>query len=311
MLALAKFTLKGPYQAAVVVGLTASLAILLAPLLGASLVGAVLALILNLTSVTLVGLVVLTQGMGSGFKPLSAAAVLVLLTGWILSQSLEQGLAILVMQWLPVIVLTQTLRSSTSLALTLLVGVALGVVAIGFQQGFWMELEADLVRPFLQLEGESTEAEALFTEQLKVIARMVMLLMISSLYLTQILMVFIARWMQARLTESKAFGREFRELALGKPAAAMGALIILAAIWWQQAWMVSLAFLVGVAFMLQGIAIVHSRLAPKRQSFPLLVLFYLLLIFMLQITGVITAIAGMVDNWVGFRKKPETPNTLN
>ena len=75
MLALARYTLKGPYQAAAVVGLLAVLAVFIPPMLGNSLFGVLIASLCMLLSCSLVGLIILTQGSGSGSPPPRSAMV--------------------------------------------------------------------------------------------------------------------------------------------------------------------------------------------------------------------------------------------
>ena len=68
MLALARYTLKGPYQAAAVVGLLAVLSVLI-PLMAPTLaLGYLAASISLLMSCILVGLIILTQGSAAGLK---------------------------------------------------------------------------------------------------------------------------------------------------------------------------------------------------------------------------------------------------
>ena len=307
MLALAKFTLKGPYQATTVVGLLAIIAVFIVPVMGYSAVSVVLAFVTNLLAVVLVGLIILTQGSASGLKVIAVAALVLSLAAWLGLKSAEPGISMALLQWLPVIVLAQVLRSTKSLAMTVLAGIGIGILVIAFQYLFWTDLESNWIAQMVQRsEGEAqlSEEEA---QQVMQFVGLMMLMLASSLYLMYMLVIFIARWLQARLADSKGFGQEFRALALGKPAALMAVVIIPLGLFLQQAWLVSFAFLVVIAFMFQGIAVVHSKLGTKKQAYPLLVLFYLLLVFTWQITGILTAITGIVDNWLGFRKKSENP----
>lgn len=311
MLALARYTLKGPYQAAAVVGLLAIVAVFIVPVLGYSAVSVMLAFVTNLLAVVLVGLIILTQGSASGLKAIVVAALVLSLAAWLGLKSAEPGISMALLQWLPVIVLAQVLRSSNSLALTLLVGVVVGIFVIGFQYLFWTDLESNWIGQMIQRGDGGTELNQEQTRQLMQFVRLMMLLLASSLYLMYMLVIFIARWLQAKLADSKGFGQEFRALALGKPAALAAVVVIPLGLVLQLEWLISIAFLVVIAFMFQGIAVVHSRLAAKKQAYPLLVLFYVLLLFTWQITGILTAITGIVDNWLGFRKKPGSQNNVN
>ena len=314
MLTLARLTLKGPYQAAAVVGLLALLAVTIRPLVATSLPGAIFALVLSptclLLSSVLVGLIILTQETISGLKTIAVSVLGISLMAWVLIDAPQVGLSIGLMQWLPIILLAQVLRSSKSLALTILVGVLIGVMAIAGQFFFWDESVSDWIQLVIQQvfsAPQSQESIAAYVD----IEKMFEMALVAMSYVFMMLIVLMARWMQARLAESKGFGEEFRALTLGKPAATAAAIILLIGLWLPQAWIGSLGYLVMVAFMFQGIAVLHSKLALKKQSGFQLGLFYVLLISVWRIAMPLTAISGMVDNWLDFRKKPETPGNIN
>jgi len=274
MLTLARFTLKGPYQAALVVGLLAVLAVFIPPMISNSVFGVLLASLCMMLSCTLVGLIILTQGSVSGLKAIGVSMLGITLVAWVVINAPELGLWTGLVQWLPIILLAQTFRTSNSLALTLLLGLLLGV-----------ERNIQLVRLFV-------------------------LAMVAMAYLLFMLIVMIARWMQASLAESKGFGQEFRALSLGKPAAAVALGVMILSFWGQQAWLSSLAFMVVIAFMFQGVAVVHSKIAPRKQARLLFGLFYMLLLVFPQVVA-LTAITGVIDNWLVFRKKSVKPNDEN
>ena len=311
MLALARYTLKGPYQATLVVGLLATVAVFIIPVLGYSAASVVLTFVTNLLAVVLVGLIILTQGSAAGLKVIAVAALALSLVAWMGLKSAQPGISMALMQWLPVIVLAQVLRSSKSLALTLLVGVLIGVMVILIQAFIWTDLESNWLAQLVQRREGGEEISKAEAQQIVQFVRWMMLLLPSTLYLMYAMVIFIARWLQAQLAESQGFGQEFRSLALGKPAATVAAITIPLGLWIQPAWLVSFAFVAVIAFMFQGIAVVHSRLAEKKQALGLFVLFYVLLVFTWQITGILTAITGIIDNWLDFRKKPENRNNVN
>ncbi len=311
MLALAKFTLRGPYQAAAVVGSVGVLALLMDMLAGATLLSGALALMLNLISVVLVALILLTQGAASALKPLLVAVAAVLAVGLLVSGSPNQAISLVGLQWLPVAAMAQSLRGSGSLGLALIVGAVIGMFGVALEQVWWSELETGWLTQFVQASGAGSEPGEEQVEQFRLVVRLMMVVLVPSLYLTWALVLLVSRYLQAKLAESGDFGAEFRGLALGKPAAAAGFVIVGMALVLQQPWGMSLALLIVLAFMFQGVAIVHSRLQAKQLAIPLLVLFYVLLVFMWQIAGVLTSITGMIDNWLAFRKRSGPPDNLS
>ncbi|MDH3634499.1 MAG: hypothetical protein OES20_07315 [Gammaproteobacteria bacterium] len=310
MLALARFTLKGPYQAAAVVGLLAVLAVFIPPMAPNTVLGLVAGSMCMLLSCTLVGLVILTQGSVSGLKAIGVSIVGITLVAWVLISAPELGLWTGLVQWLPIILLTQTLRSSKSLALTMLVGLAIGVIGVGVQYLVWNNLEAVMVSQAIQRTGQVDQLDEKLVERNIQLVRLFVLALVAMAYLVFMLIVLIARWMQASLAESRGFSQEFRALSLGKPTASGALLLMVVSFWIDQSWLISLALLVVVGFMFQGIAVVHAKLAPRRQARMLLVLFYTLLLVFPQVVA-LTAITGVLDNWLVFRKNAVKPSDDN
>ena len=310
MLALAKFTLKGPYQAALAVGLLAVLAVFIPPMASNSVFAVLVASLCMLLSCTLVGLIILTQGSVSGLKAIGVSMLGITLVAWVLINAPELGLWTGLVQWLPIILLAQTLRTSKSLSLTMLLGLLLGAIGIAAQYLIWGSLEAEMITQTIQRMGQVEQLETALVERNVQLVRLFVLAMVAMAYLLFMLIVMIARWMQASLAESKGFGQEFRALSLGKPAAAVALGLMLLSFGVQQTWLSSLAFLVVIAFMFQGVAVVHSKIASRRQARLLFGLFYTLLLVFPQVVA-LTAITGVIDNWLVFRKKSAKPNDEN
>ena len=310
MLALARLTLKGPYQAAAVVGLLAVLAVFIPPMAPNTVLGLVAGSMCMLMSCTLVGLVILTQGSVSGLKAIGVSIVGITLVAWALISAPELGLWTGLVQWLPIILLTQTLRSSKSLALTMLAGLVIGAIGVAVQYLVWSNLESEMISQAIQRMGQVDQLDDKLAERNIQLVRLFVLALAAMAYLVFMLIVLVARWMQASLAESQGFGQEFRALSLGKPAATGALALMVVSFWVDQPWLISLALLVVVGFMFQGIAVVHAKLAPRRQARMLLVLFYTLLLVFPQVVA-LTAITGVIDNWLVFRKNAAKPSDDN
>ena len=305
LLALARYTLKGPYRAAAVVGLLAVLAVFIPPMAPNSIVAVLLASISMMVSCILVGLIILTQGSVSGLKAIGAAVVGITLVAWMLINAPYLGLWTALVQWMPIILMAQTLRSSKSLSLTLLLGVLLGAIGIAAQYLVWTDLEREWVNLAVQRMGQAEQIDEGLIKRNVELVRLFALALIAMGYLIVVVILLIARWVQAGLAESRGFGEEFRALTLGKPAATAALVLMLASFWVHQPWLNSLSFLVVIAFMFQGIAVVHSKLTARKQSGLLLGLYYALLAIFPQVVA-LTALTGVIDNWIVFRRKPES-----
>jgi len=292
LLALARYTLKGPYQAAAVVGLLAVLAVFIPPMAGNSMFGVVVASLCMLLSCSLVGLVILTHGSISGLKAIAVSMLGITLVAWALIDAPELGFWTGVVQWLPIILLAQALRSTRSLPLTLLAGTALGAIAIAMQYLFWGSIQSEMINQAMLRMGDVGQQEQELVQRNLQVLQLFVLAMVAMVYLYIMLILMVARWMQASLAGSNGFREEFYGLALGKSASLVALLIVGLSVWLEQPWLVSLAFLAVIAFMFQGIAIVHSRFV-----FPQVV--------------ALTSLTGVIDNWLVFRNKSVKPDDEN
>lgn len=312
MLALARYTLKGPYHASAVVGVLAIGAVFFPLVSGTPLLAALVAMLLTYMSASLVGLIILTQGIQSGIKAIIVAVLGITLVATIVIGAPELGISIALAQWLPIIVLAQTFRTTSSIALTLIAGVALGVVAILAQFAFLPELEQDWVKIIMQSVAELPQGQeydvAALAENIRLMVHWLILALGASMYVLYASIVLVARWLQARVANSDGYRREFLALSLGKPASIVAMLLLALSSWLDYDLLTSLAILVLAAFLFQGIAVVHAKLAGSKSRPIITGLFYALLLIFPQVIAV-TVVAGVIDNWINFRKSGNIENT--
>jgi len=293
------------------VGVLAILAVILPLAATNSLLGAIAAVALTYMSGALVGLIILTQGIQSGLKAIVVSILGITLVATIVLKAPELGISIGLVQWLPIVVLAQAFRTTNSLAMTLIAGVALGFVAILAQRLIWPDLEANWQTVIGQSMGQMPQSDqydsADLNEQIRVMVHWLILALVSSLYVVYVTIVLVARRMQARLAGSDGFQREFIGLSLGKPASIVALVLVALSLVLKLDWLTSLAILVAAAFLFQGVAVVHARLLPR----PMLTgLYYMLLLIIPHVMG-LTVIAGILDNWLNFRKsekKEDSPD---
>ncbi len=312
MLALARYTLKGPYQAAAVVGMLAIGAVFLPLFAGQSFFIAIVATVLIVMACSLVGLIILTQGTVSGLKSIVVSIFGITLVTTLVLKTPTLGISIGLMQWLPIVILAQTLKSTKSLTLMILAGMAMALVAIAIQFLIWPDLEASLLPVFHQslmgLYDNSTLTSESVGEYIQLLVHLLVLLIVSTLYLLFTGIMLLSRSMQARLTDSDGFRQEFHALALGKPLALAGLIILIMSSWLDQDWITSMAMAVMAAFLYQGIAVVHCKLATSKHRALIIGIYYALLIIFPQVVAV-SSIGGMIDNWMVFRKKRNIEST--
>ena len=312
MLALARYSLKGPYQAAAVVGMLAIAAVFLPLLAGHSFFIAIVATVLIVMACALVGLIILTQGTVSGLKSIAVSIFGITLVTTLVLKTPALGISIGLMQWLPIVILAQTLKSTRSLTLMIFAGLVLALVAIAIQFLIWPDLEARLLPVFQQsligLYDNSALTSESVGEYIRLLVHWMVLLIVSTLYLLFTGIMLLSRSMQSRLADSDRYRQEFHALALGRPVAFAGLIILIMSSWLDQDWITSMAMAVMAAFLYQGIAVVHCKLATSRHRALIIGIYYTLLIIFPQVVAV-SSIGGMIDNWMVFRKNRNIEST--
>lgn len=312
MLALARYALKGPYQAATIVGVLAIVAVVL-PLMGGSpFATMIITAALTLFSSALVGLVILTQGSRSGLKAIVVSIIGITVVATIALEAPMLGITIGLAQWLPIVILAQVLRSTKSIAMMMLIGLALALFAVTLQFLVWPDLEADwllvIEESIVQLKEHPEYQDVDIANNARVLVHFMVLVLGSAMYSLFIGILLMARSMQARLADSDGFSAEFRAISFGKRTGLVAVILLAASFWVNQAWISSIAFLVMTAFLFQGIAVVHTKISRSKRPRLLNTLFYVLLLIFPQAV-VVTALVGLLDNWLILRKPANIKST--
>ncbi|MFT5663772.1 MAG: hypothetical protein ACI9YO_003267 [Gammaproteobacteria bacterium] len=312
MLALARYALKGPYQAATIVGLLAIVAVVL-PLMGGSpFATMIITTALTLFSGALVGLIILTHGSRSGLKAVVVSIVGITVVAIIALEAPMIGISIGLAQWLPIVILAQVLRSTKSLVLMMMSGLVLALLAIALQLLIWPDLEADWIRvidqSIVQLKEYPEYQDVDIANNARLLVHFMVLVLGSAMYLLFIGILLMARSMQSRLADSDGFSTEFRAISFGKRIGLVAVVLLAFSLWVDQAWISSIALLLMTAFLFQGIAVVHTKVSRSKRPRLLNTLFYMLL-FIFPQAVVITALVGLLDNWLDLRKPAKIKST--
>lgn len=244
--------------------------------------------LVNLLNPVVVGLIALRKGLQEvvvifawAILPLGAWAVagdvvpLIMLIG-------ITGLAVL-------------LRETESWEFTLLAAIAVGVcVEVYFRL---QPAVIDALMQQLDLYLQASNPQGLQIEEV----RDVLLSVIGAVYMfLSIVLLMLARWMQAVLYNPGGFKQEFHNLRVEqKVALALIVIMLLSSlgIVVPEAWV--LYFVLPLLF--SGIALTHAVVAKKKLSSMWLVTFYILL--MLPVVVQILVLLALVDSWYDFRSR--------
>jgi hypothetical protein len=123
--------------------------------------------------------------------------------------------------------------------------------------------------------------------------------------LTVVVCVVLARYWQAMLYNPGGFREEFRAIRLPVTLALPLGTVALACLLQGGAW-IPWAYLAAVPLLVAGISLVHGMVALKQWKFHWLVLFYGLLVLINPVKELVI-LAGLVDSWANFRKRPANP----
>lgn len=297
MILLSRFILKGTSQAALV---AASMAILgLVPFVGWFTI---------LISGAAIALITLVQGYRQGLLVMLIAMIGAgVFSALIFSEPLV-ALYFMMAVWMPVWLAATVLRLTTSLALSVLLVTGMSLLALlvmyivfpGFEE-LWREpLNVFTTQLAEQSMGQFTLEELRAAEDIAI--RLIPGLIASTLLLSTMLSLLLARWWQAVNFNPGGFGKEFRALNLGK-SAALAALAIMAATWAIDSDMLlAMTLVVLVLYLSQGSAVMHAIFAIKKYSVVWLYVIYILMLFIPHVV-VLLVLLGLADAWIDFRRR--------
>jgi uncharacterized protein YybS (DUF2232 family) len=145
-----------------------------------------------------------------------------------------------------------------------------------------------------------SEASVLLLEQMP---RILTMLVFMGLYVVWLGMLFLGRWWQTNLYDAGSLGEQFRQLNLGSRLAWLLALLFVVVLFLpEQLLFQDLLGLLMVAFMLQGLAVLHQWVQVRGTGKGWLILIYILL-GVLPHMIVLVASLGWMENWTHWRSK--------
>ena len=268
--------------------------------------------VFSFVSGAVVGLVTLRHGLGNGALVLAASlAVAGVLMGLVLGTP-EPLVVFALFTGLPVLVLSEVLRRTTSQGAALAAGGLMGGAALtgihlltGDPVAWWREtLERVAAQPFREANPDLGSQSLEQLEQAMDALAPVMMSLPTAAVVGAMLIVWLARWMHAALDNPGGFGKEFRSLRLDRRVAFVGLAMAVLAIFAGQVsggLFRGLLALVVVLYMIQGIAIIHAMVRERGASIGWLAAMYLALLLVPPAAMLGLAVTGFSDTWFDFR----------
>ena len=248
--------------------------------------------LVNLLSPVIPGLVMLRKGPREALA-LAAFAVLPLVA-WAMI-----GDVIPLILMIGICVLALVLRETESWEFTLLLAIAVGAAVEAY-----MRLQPELLDVLLQNMQEYLRANAVEGLQIEDIRNYLPSVFGAVYMFLAVLLLMLARWMQAALFNPGGFGKEIRQLRMEQKATLALVVLMLMAdfgVLLPDGWILYLV----TPLLISGVALVHGVVAQRKMSSMWLVAFYALLMMPLVLQLVV--LAAIVDSWYDFRGRIQTP----
>ncbi|MGM0554237.1 MAG: DUF2232 domain-containing protein [Pseudomonadota bacterium] len=264
---------------------------------------------LALVSSALVALIGLRIGLGQALVVLAFAALALGAAMLVLIPEAPPMSGVLAgaLQWLPAALLAEVLRRTVSWQATLQVAAgAAGLVVLAVHllvpdlESAWASAGMAVLGPLL--ESGTTGPEEL-EAGLRRAAPFLTGLLAGTVLLSVALSLIIGRYWQALLFNPGAFGEEFRALQLGRGASVATLGLMALGHFAGTPLAVELAFVLGVLFFLQGIALLHALTHRRGMNSFWLVGMYVLLVLALPQMFLLLATIGVVDAWADIRNR--------
>ncbi len=261
-----------------------------------------------------VGLTALRYGLADGALVLAVSMALSTLAMGLLLGTYQPVVIFVLFTGLPVLLLAEVLRKTESQGATLTAAGAMGGVVVAAIHlltadpvGWWRaKLERYVAQPIREANPDLAPE---MLQQLDVAMQGMSMLMLSLPAATVVgamLILWLARWMQATVDNPGGFGKEFRALSIDRRVAFVAlALALLAMLAGNIAAGLfrGLLVLVIIMYTIQGIALVHAVVNKRGASLGWLVAVYAGIAMLPPIAILGLALTGFSDAWFDFRRR--------
>jgi hypothetical protein len=296
MRALAEFIMRGRVQA-VTVAVVSALLLMLVPI----------AVPLVWVSGAVIALVTLRLGPSEGSITVALSTVAGGILFTLLTGSMAPVVLMVLVVWLPLWGLAMVLRTTVSMATTLLVIAAVGLLVVLGQYLAFDDPAAWWRDALGVLEGPLREgmelSQAQVTEVLDVLASTMAAAVASSVIMTLTLSLLLARHWQAELYNPGGFRTEFHSLRYGRVVAMVALVLMLVAMTTGIPLVTDMTAVVTFIYAIQGLAVVHGVAALLNAHWGWLGALYAVMTILLpQMLAVLSGL-GLVDAWLDIRAR--------
>ena len=163
----------------------------------------------------------------------------------------------------------------------------------------------ELFEPFIAELAELFRANGATPEQIALIEGPGGMVLVAGAFFSQLMgALVLAYWWLALAAGDRRFGAEFRSLKLGRLLGILATTVIVLGLVFDAALVQNLSALALLAFVLQGLAVLHAWAHAKRWHSGFVAPVYVLLVTPLTVVVVLGLSAvGLLDNWFDLRAR--------
>jgi hypothetical protein len=292
---LAEYIMRGRFQAMTVASTLALISLLLPPV--------------SIISSASVALVTLRRGAKEGWVVLLSSCFAAAVLGWLVLGNYQFAIGYSAILWIPVWLISITLRVGRHLSLALEIAVLLGVLAVlGFYfynaqpAVMWLHVLQKMVAPMLAMPDAPVEQ---IENSLTTLAHFMTGIVAAGSVTGLLLGLLLGRWWQASLYNPGGFRAEFLGLR-NHPRLAFASLVVIAVAFLAKGSVAEIAWNIAiplfVLYVFTGMAVLHVLLAAKSSKWFLLPILY---VFILMIPHALLPVAfiGLGDTWLNLRHR--------
>ena len=254
-----------------------------------------------------IGLATLRYGAGEGLVVLAGSAAVFAVAMWALAGSIAPAVVFVVVTGAPALALCALIRATSSQGLVLVATtLAAGAAIVGLYLAVPDPAQWWLDRFEAFLAARNGGADPRMSEQLAEFLRAVLTGLPVAVMVTSMLVVLLARWGHAALDNPGGFGREFRDLRVGRRfAIGAGVVAVLALFAAPRGAGIGhdLLMLIVAACAIQGVALVHGLVALRGGSRGWIVAMYASLLLVTPVAVLALSVAGFSDAWIDYRSR--------
>lgn len=290
----------GLSQAALVVAVTAILALILPPMAWLSGAG--------------IALTVLHLGPARGMQLIGFSGLAVMLLGWLVINTPMLAFGMILLLWLPVWLTSVVLYRTVSLALALQLVSAMALLFVLILHWAYPDLHLTLRQEFTDMiqsaidQQPTADAKQALVVALDRVLPLLPGLLAMGMMMGVVLSLLLGRWWQAALYNPGGLAEEFNQLRLGKIPAVIGGLLLIAALLSKSTLIIMLMMVSVFLYVIQGLAMIHGVLALKQINKMWLAGLYFSIFIMPQLVILPVAVVGLTDAWVDYRQRVKPVN---